>query len=699
VRENLRRFWAIGAFGFLCYFFIGVFPAVISADGSPHYIYMTLNMVNPFFVFIACLFPVIAAVALFRYLHGAGSASVMHSLPFTRRTLLNSFYLSGFALLALPVIAAALCFMAALPTNDGSSYYYRIEGAPFESMSAGHVLNWLAMTLILLLFLYTVCVLAGIVTGSAGMHVVVCAMLNALPPGLLAIALIYCDEFLFGFGTGLSQIEFATKLSPLLLMPASEGLPGAAAAAAFIVASVLLIALSSFLYSRRPLERAGHSLCFRFMEAIICCFAALLGMTAMGWYFYAAAGEGRGYMYLGMCVGGLIAFAVARIVVKRTPRVLDRESLAQLAACGLGAVLLVGGLNFDVFGYGSRVPEPGRVESAAFNADFLDIYQHRLDVSASFDDEATLRDPGNIEAMTAFHRRVAGDRGALESSPVAPRDFGAVTQRLELEYRLLGGGAMLRIWELPWEEYARDESLGAIFESGEFKALRSLKRPEFGALRSVSLSDGEPMAAYFGQLGDIRLSAAQERELLDCIEKDMRLEGYEQFLDLSKPLAKIYMVFDGVKTDGGYMDASVNVPESYENTVGWFRENGLYGRLTAWKDAIASIELVQPDDGQHEPGGAQWIGIYDYAYDYETQVYTVSDLALIREAAEQGRIAALKPDDWRADFRFDMSKAVIWDEGAYVEEPGQAYRGGGVALTLYFDAGDPLIERLLAAAE
>ncbi|MDR2816194.1 MAG: hypothetical protein LBB62_05775, partial [Proteiniphilum sp.] len=51
IRENLRRFWAVPAFGFVVYFFSGIFPLLMSGGNSWYYtLRSTLNFANPGFV-------------------------------------------------------------------------------------------------------------------------------------------------------------------------------------------------------------------------------------------------------------------------------------------------------------------------------------------------------------------------------------------------------------------------------------------------------------------------------------------------------------------------------------------------------------------------------------------------------------------------------------------------------------------------
>ncbi|MDF3002668.1 MAG: hypothetical protein K0Q48_2787, partial [Bacillota bacterium] len=73
ILENLRRFWALPALAFLVYFLSGVFPVLMSynrLNNMASYIDMSLKNQQPFYMFAHLIFPIVAAVVIFRYLQG-----------------------------------------------------------------------------------------------------------------------------------------------------------------------------------------------------------------------------------------------------------------------------------------------------------------------------------------------------------------------------------------------------------------------------------------------------------------------------------------------------------------------------------------------------------------------------------------------------------------------------------------------------
>ncbi|MDR3295348.1 MAG: hypothetical protein LBT26_05925 [Clostridiales Family XIII bacterium] len=681
IRENLRRFWVIPVFGFLAYFFTGVFPLLMAGEDSysiRSYLQTTLDLRNPGFLIYACLFPLIASAMLFRYLHAPGSVSVMHALPFTRRSLFNSHYLSGLILAGLPVLATGVLFLCiGAPPLPPEAVADSASGYPWELFSPLHMLHWLGMSLLLVIFLYTLCVLSAIVTGNMPMHLICSALLNALLPALFFIGAAYCDRQLFGFPTLGLALSGIVNLSPLISFPVSAGQPGAPAVVAYILVILVLYAVTMLLYTKKPLERAGDSLSFRFMDVIVCYFIALLGMTALAFYFEDAMGGGTVSFYIGLAVGTLIAFFLARIIIKRTVRVWGRETWIQLGAYALAVALFLTGLQFDLFGYERRIPVAERVQSFSINPNMLSLSNGKIVYdywsSAGY---AGFQDPVNLRAIMAFHQRITENKASLRG---ADNDGDIRTNELQLRYTLSGviGTSMNREWTLPWSFTRGDESLKTLVESAEFKELNRILTPEYPEPESVKFSQ-------YGVMLDVNLSLAERRAFLACVEKDMRLETYAQFTDLANPLLMLDITL--VDKLAGRADprnryVSVSVPRHYANSVAWLQENGYYEQILQQDESISSVTLVHYVYGE-DP--------YNPYIASSTERYSFDDPALVRAALAQGESTFLNyRDRWELQFTVPGLSDSRGDSYYGADEDGSYFN-----YALYLNEGNPLLAQL-----
>jgi ABC-2 type transport system permease protein len=687
IRENLRRFWAVPVFGFLGYFFSGVFPLLMS-DGSSWYYMLrsTLQFRNPGFVFFGCLFPLIAAVLLQRYLYAPGSVAVMHALPFTRAKLFNSNFISGLLLVWLPIVAVGLiCLLLKKP--DLAAVFPNPGEAPAQISAASYILSRFALMLLSTLFVYTVCVLAGMVTGNTPMHLIVCGLLNGIVPAVILFGYAYCTRFLFGFSDSGEFLNFVASLSPAIYFPLTGGAPGAAVVAAYIVAAVVLCAFASVLYARRPLEKAGDSTVFTFMEIVFCCFAALAGMTALAYYFeilysqgnYSSAADGGAadlYFCIGMVVGAVVAFALARIIVKRTPRIWNRETALQFGAFALVALLLFVGLRLDLYGYERRVPAAAGVESVAISVPSRNY--NAIVRPESSGNTYTFRDASNIEAVTVFHSRVAENRDAFRQSSLSTANSNLY---MRLRYALPRGASMSRTWALPADFLSADASLRALVESEEFRAQNSLSNPAIKRITEIALTEGVSGL-------DLRLSSDEFDGFAAAVNADLRRCTYEQLFDLRYPLATLQISYLDEKDrpeEQLYRSLWLSIPADAENTVAWLRDRGYYDRFTAWRADVRSIRLT------HVGAGFEF---------EEEEIAVIRDPALIRAALEQ-----METDrrDWGEEYWMlefstsadggasggeaaDLPQAEFYDSGPYNRQH-----------SFYLNPGNPALDMLLEA--
>jgi len=271
--ENLRRFWAIPALAFLVYFLSGVFPILMTyshLNDLGNYIEMSLNNQQPFYMFAHLMFPVIAAVVIFRYLQSISSVSVMHSMPFTRAKLYNSGFVSGLILITAPILANGLILLAiSKPVYNQYHNGIMMVTDKVNLFARMDILNWIWTSLIIAFVIFAVSVFAGIVTGNSLMHFATAIWFNFLIPALYAVFIAYFSHYLYGFDTTGNWAEYGMKISPFLNIIQSEGTFGAGSTIYYIVSFLILFGITSFLYQKRKLEHATDSLAFGFMEPII----------------------------------------------------------------------------------------------------------------------------------------------------------------------------------------------------------------------------------------------------------------------------------------------------------------------------------------------------------------------------------------------------------------------------------------------
>lgn len=608
--ENMRRFWAIPALAFLVYFLSGVFPILMTyshLNDLGNYIEMSLNNQQPFYMFAHLMFPVVAAVVIFRYLQGISSVSVMHSMPFTRAKLYNSGFISGLILIAAPILANGLILFAiSKPVYNQYHNGIMMVTDTGNLFARADILHWIWTSLIIAFVIFAVSVFAGIVTGNSLMHFATAIWFNFLIPALYAVFIAYFSHYLYGFDTTGNWTEYGMKISPFLNVLQSEGSFGIFSTIYYIVSFFILYGLTSFLYQKRRLEHATDSLAFGFMEPIICYLIAFLGMTLLGFYFQ-VLGESELYMYAGLAAGTVIFFIIGQMIVKKTPRIYNMKSLKSLGVYALIAVVFILGLNFDVTGFEKRVPASGNVGSFVITEDFsignrLNMnYVNGVPSYTSFGsgEGFRLKDPDNIKAVTALHRSLIDNKARFENLK------NVLTSSVYLQYDTDSAFPMSRRYMIDYDFFRNSQEFKQIYESKEFKDFLAPKNLNYVGLAEIYINSDMPNRESI----EIK-NKTDMKEFMDCLDQDFRAQTFEDLVSLKHPYATANVNFTMKDQTSNTPDKLINnsvsyrITSSYRNSIKWLDDHGYGGRFIQNVDEIEYIELyhyVQEENTSDKP--------------------------------------------------------------------------------------------------
>lgn len=602
VGENLRRLWSIPALAFLVYFLAGVFPILMSyrsIDRVASYIEMSLNNLQPFFMAVHLLAPVLAATALFRYLQTAGSAAVMHSLPFTRAVLFNSNFLSGLLLAGGPVVLNGLLLLAIRKPAFRSFGYppgQGIDPAAIDVFSAGAIGNWILTSLLIIAVLFTVAVFAAVVTGNSAVQLMASYFFIFLIPLLYAVFHIYFQEYLYGFDMSGDWVDVGLSISPYTAV-LNNGGSFSGIEVGFYVATILVMAiLSALLYRRRKLERAGDALTVAFLRPVLSYIIAFLGMTLLGFYFK-MLGDGSVYMYMGFAAGTLVFFLLGQMIVRKTVRIFDRYGLQHLILYGVVAALFLVGLQVDATGFERRVPDPSRVDTAALQVGFGSLSD--LSYRSGAEERGALKDPANLEALARFHRSILDARERFEQPVGLPN-----TSFVRISYDTGFPARMSRNYTIDYAFFRDSPDLAAIVASDEFKASLSLAELSSLPVQRITLF-GDEYREGAAEIGNARWID----EFLAAYEKDLQAMTFDTYASLRPSYARADIQFTGRDGKQGY--AGVRIPLTFTSTISWLEAHGYIFGVRA--DMVERIDIFPAGAKDYyeetKPGVA-----YDSAY-------------------------------------------------------------------------------------
>lgn len=621
VMENLRRFWAIPALAFLVYFLSGVFPILMSynrLNTLAGYIGQSLSNLQPFYMFAHLIFPVMAAVVIFRYLQSVSSVSVMHSMPFTRMKLYNSGFISGLILITVPILLNGIILL--LISKPAYSQYYSDSGLQTNAenvFARADILEWIWVSLLIAFVVYAISVFAGIVTGNGLMHFATALWFNFLIPALYAVFIAYFTKFLYGFDTSGDWADIGLMISPYLNVFRGAGAFGAGVTIYYIINFFALYGITALLYRRRKLERATDSLVFGFMEPIICYLIAFLGMTLLGFYFEVLGENSELYLYGGFAAGTVIFFIIGQMIVKKTPRIYNGNSLKSLGIYALIAVLFLLGLNFDVTGFEKRVPNPEKTEGVYFNEYFSgnfkynQSYMYRSYGGVEEEESFILREPANIKAVTELHRALIDNKERFENID------GVYSSSVSLAYDPEALFSLTRRYNIDYNFYRDSAELAKIYESSEFKDFYAPGNLKYEGLTEIFLSGDVPNRenVTIRNLEDMK-------EFLACLDADFKASGYKDMVSLKRPYAVANINFKYKNPHSDTPERLLNntvsyrISDNYKNTLKWLDSNGYRGRFDWNVSEIEYIEIFhyvreEPSGGGPYPQPAA--AVYDKA--------------------------------------------------------------------------------------
>ncbi len=579
--ENLKRFWAIGTVGLLIYLLSGAFPLVLSYDRiRPYMIETMLSNHNPGYMAAHLFLAISAAVAVFRYLQNTGSAGVMHAMPFSRKSLYLSSYASGLTLAYLPAFINGLVLLV-LKTPVYQTVY--VDNLPIQTdiYTAANVLGWMAEVLVIITFVYSIGVFAGMVTGSMVLHALTALGFNFLLTALYATFLGYSEIYFFGFTYNRLISDITLKLSPYTYVFQAEGDLRASAWPMYMVAAVLIAAGTYFIYKKRPLEKATESTVFRFMEHFLSFLIVFFGSSLTGMVFYE-----NDYGYAGYVLGGILGFLVGQMIVKKTLKIFDLENLKTFVVfAGIMAVVIVG-FNKDALRYERRIPQLGSVETVTI--DSYDLMQGNRPL--------VFQETENVRALTDFHQFVIDRRETYR----AHQGFGF---GMTLTYDLDSGNQISRRYHLPYEAVMESESLRRLYESDEAdKPAELLSQLQMADTEIVLFSgnnyESEQLTMHYS---DDVLSNSAKRLLLDALSRDLKEMTFRQLVSgraailqlqiqhrteaggkTADAASETYPYMTG-KEDSNYRYEffGYGITAEYEHTLRWITENGYEHLLTA----------------------------------------------------------------------------------------------------------------------
>jgi len=604
ITSDIKRFWWVSALYTIILFFslpmqhmLQVLPIKeewqrealigslrLSSNGVHYYRYIRTDVQ----MLILYILPVFLAAMLFSYLHTSRAATMLHSLPLSRKTLFGSHVTSGILLFSAPVLITAV-ILAILASFTGLAQYYTIA----------NVAEWVYLTLIFNLLFFSIAVFVGMLTGNVIAHVVFTYVINILPYGLYLLVGYNLEKLLCGFSSDILNSGWAKVLPAIKLIGFNSKEFTIVKGLLYLLTAIIFFCAAGLVYNRRKLEAAGNIIAFKvirpvFKYGVVVCFM-LSGGLITGYF----DNTGTSAVITAYFVFAFIGYWISQALLDKTVRVwyAYKGFLILITA----VILLLVGISADVTGYMKRIPAINEIENAYYGNNYYSWQQERnkLPEERLFPAEGFFKEEANIRSVMNLHNALTGSRNEDN------------WRKVYIAYELKNGRSMVRGYTI--DEYAVRQFLEPIYESMEYKEgkypvlsqnIQDIKWIEIGDRRTKK----RPL---------ILTDVVQIQGFFDILKNELIKSEFTHISDTRGESAYIRI------TDGNDRSETYDIQNSFKTLYSWLKENGHYESVMLMPEDISHVSV--------QALSAKWYGNGGYSYSTTGRSVELSDSALITE--------------------------------------------------------------------
>ena len=720
LRETIKRnLWAI-ILSFIGFFFCLPLPLAIVVQGlsdgggfavrqdlletAQNNAYSLLSYVNPAVKLGMCIMAVLCGVALFSYLHSRRRVDFYHALPASRTALFVNNYLTGI----LTVVPAYLVMYALSLVMAGA---LGVGGL----LSAGMVCKTLLVNLVFFLLLYTISVLATILTGNTILAAALDAWILFSLPVLSLVLEVLCIQYFDTWSDSFMLNWLLENGSPVILyfFTGTSGFSGNYTSFNYpivpqmLVLAVLWLALTALalvLFRIRKSERAGVAIAFEGFKPPLKWYMVLVIALLFGSVFLGIGGEF--WIWFGLLAGTVLGHLFIEIIYHFDLRAAFAHWKTMIVLA-VAAVAIVFGIQRDVLGYDEWLPDEDSIEAIGFSGTYpwqvvdeygyADTYFYNGTGCGSGLEKGGLTDPAVVHTLYSIAQECVEQQKAGTPQQAGPEDE---TGWFNVQYRLSNGTYASRSYT-----YVGADTIPALLDEVRFS--EEYIRQE-GTAYQVNLDQEltqqtlrlsvRTNAAPSDTTSAVVSDAAQASEIIRTLQEES-VSLTPQVAANSTPVLRIDARFDYVdQWDGQTLEEIVQfipVYATYTRTLALLEQYGnvvpqeltvddLRGITVSWVDAPPVSGGVYHADGspldQSEQASATETASYD-ADEVESGSVTVTDPAMMQALLQN---AVIEP----AAQSCDISRRLISD-GVYSVE---AVFQNNYSVMLYYPEGQFPVE-------
>ncbi|KIL51832.1 hypothetical protein [Jeotgalibacillus soli] len=485
----------------------------------------------PFQLVAFATFPVLLGIILVNYTSNKAATDFMHSLPFTRQSILSHSYLIGIASLFIPLLTTAI-LTAILRPFIKVTFYSWIE-----------ILVWLGVSFFIVLFMFIVTITVGMFVGSSLLHGGLTYLIIVLPAVMISLLLVNAQYYVNGLALTAYTEELLTKgiffvrLAELNYDPFTLLEYGI-----YTLLAAALVLISYIAYAKRPTEATDQSIVFPFFRYVFLFGLTLFVMLISGFYFSEIQQGSVVWSFIGYLIGAFIGYTILQMILQKTLRLSWpwKGFVSYLAAL---ALLLIPA-SFIAGFYENKLPDADEVASIVVH----NPYTGEQPPMEGLTDEET------INQVMALHEALINEG----------QTFRHDLEAISIKYTLGNGNTLSREYRVDYDTL--DQLTEELRNNEEFKRKTE---PVFFADRDADILYAEVFDPT-GYTADRITDLDNIDELLAEMKKDV-------FTVPSRALfsyGSYNYIGEIILSRDEHSSLVLPIYSDYTNTIEWMKENG-----------------------------------------------------------------------------------------------------------------------------
>lgn len=484
VKSNLKRFTPLMVMGIVYFFCLYVLPAFFVDDLSSH---LRGSLDFGFFAvrFYCAAMPLAVSLALCNFLHKKNAVMFHHSIPVKRTQMYLSIVIAGLIIMFVPIVL--LSFYISAVVNIATAL--KILG--FGILSSTYV--------------FSICILAGIISGTTVMHFILAIWFNFLPQSIYTVLVTYSQVLLFGFTTKdiWNDVALMSPETNTFSLLSTTSL-------VYIGIFVVIYILAGFLYSRAKLERTENAVFFNSIKVLLNALTSIYTMAIFGFIIYALKQTTTSFI-VSSIIGAIIGSYAGYMILNKTFKIFNKQATKITVCIVVLSMILSLSFMLDFYRFESRVPNVNDVKSVKLNSDMLDDNNSYEGWSSLFDNNYTNRD--------IISNVINVQKAAIDNENKFDKTNG--TYSVYIEYKLKNGKSISREYEVSLDNKNIQKYMKYIYESKSFKEKTQFSNIE-NEIKEISVSNSET---------DLKVPARYIDDLIETLDKDRSNMSYEQNLN------------------------------------------------------------------------------------------------------------------------------------------------------------------------